>query len=107
MHTLTHSQVTLNVSGPGAAHLPLHGDTLDAALAHMSAWAAAEAAKAANAKARNDLEAYIIAMRERLDSHDGVAQVCSERASKEAGLEQQQPRLCHADAHTNTFPSLP
>ncbi|KAF8058449.1 HSP70-17 [Scenedesmus sp. PABB004] len=72
--------VSLNVTGPGPRHAPLSGDALADATAHVAAWRAAEAVKAATAKAKNDLEAYIIATRERLETDEAVQQVTEEAA---------------------------
>lgn len=63
------------MSGAGPTHAPLAGEALAAAAAHVAAWQAAEAVKAATAKAKNDLESYIIATRERLETDEAMQQV--------------------------------
>jgi hypoxia up-regulated 1 len=68
-------QVTLNVTGNGPRHAPLSGETLKEAKAHIAAWVAAETVKAATAKAKNDLEAYIISTREKLETNEALQQV--------------------------------
>jgi hypothetical protein len=68
-------QVTLNVTGDGPRHAPLSGEPLKEAQAHLAAWVAAETVKAATAKAKNDLEAYIISTREKLETSEALQQV--------------------------------
>uniref|UniRef100_A0A383VU00 Uncharacterized protein n=1 Tax=Tetradesmus obliquus TaxID=3088 RepID=A0A383VU00_TETOB len=72
--------VTLNVTGDGPRHAPLSGEPLKQAQAHLAAWVAAETVKAATAKAKNDLEAYIIATREKLETQEALQQVTTEEA---------------------------
>lgn len=68
-------QVNLNVSGPGLVHPPLSGDVLKAAEGTISAWVRAEKVKAATAKAKNDLETYIINTREKLETNEQYQEV--------------------------------
>jgi hypothetical protein len=70
-------QVTLNITGDGPRHAPLTGEPLAEAKAHLAAWVAAETVKAATAKAKNDLEAYIISTREKLETNEALQQVGS------------------------------
>ncbi|WIA17622.1 hypothetical protein OEZ85_014432 [Tetradesmus obliquus] len=72
--------VTLNVTGDGPRHALLSGEPLKQAQAHLAAWVAAETVKAATAKAKNDLEAYIIATREKLETQEALQQVTTEEA---------------------------
>eukprot|EP00775_Hariotina_reticulata_P013787 gene13787-13908_t len=72
--------VVLNVTGAGPRFTPLSGDALREAQAHLAAWRAAETVKAATAKAKNDLEAYIISTREKLETEEGLQQVTSEES---------------------------
>ncbi|WIA37837.1 hypothetical protein OEZ86_014693 [Tetradesmus obliquus] len=72
--------VTLNVTGDGPRHAPLSGEPLKQAQAHLAAWVAAETVKAATAKAKNDLEAYIIVTREKLETQEALQQVTTEEA---------------------------
>jgi len=69
------AQVTLNVTGSGPRFAPLSGDILKEAQAHLAAWRAAETIKAATAKAKNDLESYIISTREKLETEEALQQV--------------------------------
>lgn len=64
-------QAALKVDG-GYAHSPLDSDTLAAAKDRVGAWLIREAAKKATAKAKNDLEAYIISMREALETDEAL-----------------------------------
>lgn len=70
-----HLQVNLNVSGPGMVHPPLDGEVLKAAEANVSNWVVAEKIKAATAKAKNDLETYIINTREKLEVNEQYLEV--------------------------------
>eukprot|EP00879_Flechtneria_rotunda_P024057 GHRR01025481.1.p1 GENE.GHRR01025481.1~~GHRR01025481.1.p1 ORF type:complete len:539 (+),score=222.19 GHRR01025481.1:412-2028(+) len=70
--------VGLAVSGAGPRHPPLAGDVFAAARSHIAAWRAAEVVKAATAKAKNDLEAYIISTREKLETDENLRQVTVE-----------------------------
>lgn len=67
--------MALNVSGPGPVHPPLSGDVFDAAVANVTRWVEAEAVKAATAKSKNDLEAYIISTREKLETNEQFQEV--------------------------------
>lgn len=67
--------MSLNVSGPGLAHPPLSGEALELATANVTRWVQAEAVKAATAKAKNDLETYIINTREKLETDELYQQV--------------------------------
>jgi hypothetical protein len=53
----------------------ISGDFLGAAQSNMSAWLRAERIKRDTAKAKNDLEAYIIATREALESDELLQKV--------------------------------
>jgi hypothetical protein len=57
------------------AHTPLSGEVFDAAEANVTRWTVAEAVKAATAKAKNDLETYIIGTREKLETNDQYQEV--------------------------------
>jgi hypothetical protein len=70
-----HTQVALNVSGQGLLHAPLSGEVFDAAEANVTRWTVAEAVKAATAKAKNDLETYIINTREKLEINEQYQEV--------------------------------
>lgn len=70
--------VNLNVSGPGMVHPPLDGEVLKAAEANVSNWVVAEKIKAATAKAKNDLETYIINTREKLEVNEQYLEVTTE-----------------------------
>jgi hypothetical protein len=63
------------VTGEGLRHAPLSGEPLKQAQAHLAAWVAAETVKAATAKAKNDLEAYIISTREKLETNEALQTV--------------------------------
>ena len=68
-------QVNLNVSGPGLVHPPLSGEVFKAADANITHWVKAEKVKAATAKAKNDLETYIINTREKLETNEQYQEV--------------------------------
>jgi len=70
--------VNLNVSGPGFVHPPLAGEVLKAAEANVTRWVVAEKVKAATAKAKNDLETYIINTREKLEVNEQYLEVTTE-----------------------------
>lgn len=63
------------MSGPGLKHPPLSGEILEAAEANISQWVRTEKIKAATAKAKNDLETYIINTREKLEVDEFFQQV--------------------------------
>lgn len=56
-------------------HPPLSGEAFEAATANVTRWVVAEAIKAATAKAKNDLETYIINMREKLETNEQFMEV--------------------------------
>jgi hypoxia up-regulated 1 len=66
--------VALKVDGPRSSLPALSGGVLTAAQANVSAFALREAVKRDTARAKNDLESYIISTREKLED-DGVAAV--------------------------------
>lgn len=56
-------------------HPPLAGEVLKLAEANVSTWVVAEKIKAATAKAKNDLETYIINTREKLEVNEQYLEV--------------------------------
>jgi hypothetical protein len=56
-------------------HPVLSGEVFDAAVANVTRWVLAEAVKAATAKSKNDLEAYIISTREKLETNEQFQEV--------------------------------
>lgn len=71
----TTTQAALNISGPGFVHAPLSGALLASARDTVSSWQAKEISKRDNAKAKNDLESYIISTREALETSEPLQQV--------------------------------
>jgi hypothetical protein len=67
-------QAALKLEG-GFVHAPLSGDTLTSARLTVATWLVREAAKKATAKAKNDLESYIISMREALETDESIMKV--------------------------------
>jgi hypoxia up-regulated 1 len=55
---------------------PLEGEARAAAAAQIAAWTAAEAAKRAAAAAKNELEAYVIRLKEALETDEQLQKVC-------------------------------
>lgn len=74
-HSHTHVLVLTrtHVAGPRAAHPPLAGTPLAAAQANLTAFVVRETVKRETARSKNDLESYIIATRESLESDDVIA----------------------------------
>jgi hypothetical protein len=60
------------VDGPRATFAPLSSAVFTAAQANLTAFTVREAVKRDTARAKNDLEAYIIATRESLDCEDVI-----------------------------------
>ena len=68
-------QVALNVTGPGLRYKAAEGDFLAAATVNMSTLVRTERLKQETAKAKNDLEAYIIKTRDELESDELLQRV--------------------------------
>jgi len=71
-------QVSLNVTGPGLRYKVAEGDFLTAATVNMSTLLRTERLKQETAKAKNDLEAYIIKTRDELESDELLQTVSTE-----------------------------
>ncbi len=69
------AQVPLKVGGPGWVHGPLTDEILEVAKKTVAGWLTREGIKRDTAKAKNDLEAYIISTRDQLDSRAALQQV--------------------------------
>ncbi|KXZ47053.1 hypothetical protein GPECTOR_38g290 [Gonium pectorale] len=72
------AKVPLTLGGRGWLSSPLAGDDFKEAKAVLAKFAAAEAVKRDLAKSRNDLESYIIAMKESLETDELVQKVSTE-----------------------------
>ncbi|GFR42342.1 hypothetical protein Agub_g3033, partial [Astrephomene gubernaculifera] len=72
------AKVPLSVGGRGWLSPPLTADQLAASRAVLAGWEEAEAVKREVARARNDLESYIIAMKEALETDELVMKVSTE-----------------------------
>ncbi|KAI8464405.1 MAG: Hsp70 protein-domain-containing protein [Monoraphidium minutum] len=73
--------VALKVAGAGPRHAPLSGGALTAAQANLTAYVLREAVKRDTARAKNDLEAYIIGTREKLDEEPWQAVTTDDQRS--------------------------
>jgi hypothetical protein len=76
--------VSLNITGPGFRYQAAQGDFLAAATANMSALVRTERLKQETAKAKNDVEAYIIKMREEVESDELLQRVSNSAGPRQA-----------------------
>ena len=66
----------LNIGGPGFnAQATLSAPNLEASRAKLAAWMAAEIAKRDTAASKNELESYVIKMRENLETDETLIKV--------------------------------